>query len=145
MTELVRFNRILVRDGIIGGSNGDFYGQWNPNLPMYSPEISQSMTLTRFGEIKSSIKLYNKNAENSRDQEGYKPAYKFDLPYKSLVANTNAISVKDDENPVIDDSSWPHFGYGEAESGICGRLSQNNKFAKVGFGNLFEIGRGFRM
>ena len=94
MTELVRFNRILVRDGIIGGSNGDFYGQWNPNLPMYSPEISQSMTLTRFGEIKSSIKLYNKNAENSRDQEGYKPAYKFDLPYNALVANTNAILAK---------------------------------------------------
>ena len=41
MAELVQFNRILVRDGVLGGSNGALYGQWNPNSPMYSPEISQ--------------------------------------------------------------------------------------------------------
>ena len=35
--ELVRSNVILVRDGVIGGSNGTLYEQWNPNFPVYSP------------------------------------------------------------------------------------------------------------
>ena len=80
VTELVQFNRILVRDGVLGGSNGALYERWNPNSPMYSPEISQSMTLTSFGEIKRNIKLCNNDAAKSRDQEGYYPACKFDLP-----------------------------------------------------------------
>ena len=49
-----------------------------------------------------------------------------------LVANTNTISAKADENQVIDEPSWPHCGYGEAGSGICGRLYQSKKFAKGG-------------
>ena len=40
--------------------------------------------------------------------------------------------MKDDENQVIDESSWPHCGYGEAGYVINGRLSQNKKFAKGG-------------
>ena len=132
MDKLVRFNGILVGDGVIGGSNGALYKRWNPNSPIYSPEIAQSMTLTRFGEIKSNIKLCNNDESNSRDQEGYNPTYKVDLHYKALVANTNAISAKDDENQVIYEPSWPHCGYGEAISGICGILSQNKKVTKGG-------------
>ena len=56
------------------------------------------MTLTSFCEIKRNIKLCKNDSAKSRDQEGYDPAYKFDLPYKALVANTNTISAKDDEN-----------------------------------------------
>ena len=59
MTEIVGFNGIPVRFGIIGGSNGALYEQWNPNLPMHSPEIAQYMTLTRFCEIKMNIKMCN--------------------------------------------------------------------------------------
>ena len=70
VTYLFRFNGIPVRFGIIGGSNGALYEQWNPNLPMHSPEIAQYMTLTRFCEIKRNIKLCNKDAAKSRDQEG---------------------------------------------------------------------------
>ena len=33
---------------------------------------------------------------------------------------------------MIDESSWTHCGYGEAGSGICGRLSQNKNFSKCG-------------
>ena len=90
------------------------------------------MPLKKFGGTNMKINLCNNDAEKSRHQEGYDPAYKFDLPYKDLVANTNKISGKDDENQVIDDSSWTHCGYGEARSGIFGRLSQNKKFAKGG-------------
>ena len=63
------------------------------------------MTLTRFGEIKRNIKLFNNDTDKSRDQEGYNTAYNFYLPYKALVSNTNATSAKDDNNQVIDKSS----------------------------------------
>ena len=92
------------------------YEIWNLNSPMHSPEIDRAMTLTRFGETKINTKLCNNNAENIRDQERYYHAYKFDLPHKDLVANTNAISENPDENQVIYESSWPHYGYGEAGS-----------------------------
>ena len=88
------------------------------------------MTLTRFGEIKRNINLWNNDAAKARYQEGYNTAYNFYLPYKDLVVNTNTISVKDDENQVIDESSGPHCGYGDAGSGIFVRLYQNNKCEK---------------
>ena len=78
VTELVLFNGILVRDGILGGSNGTFYKRWNNNSPMYSPEIAQAMTLQRFGKIKSNINLYTNNSAKSIYQEVYDPAYKID-------------------------------------------------------------------
>ena len=74
MTELVQFNGILVRDDVLGKSNGALYERWNPNSPMYSPKFSQAMTLTRFVEIKRNINMSNKYAAKSRDQEGYNPA-----------------------------------------------------------------------
>ena len=54
------------------------------------------MTLTGFDEIKRNIKLCNHDAAKSRDQECYNPAYKFDLTYKALFENNNAISAKAD-------------------------------------------------
>jgi hypothetical protein len=48
------------------------------------------------------------------------------------VSNTNAISLKADENQVVDETSWPHCGYSESGSVVCGRLSQNKKIAKGG-------------
>ena len=68
MDEIVRFNGILVRDGVLGGSNGSLYEQWNPNLPIYSPEITQAMTLIKFEEIKRNTKLCNNDTAKSRDQ-----------------------------------------------------------------------------
>ena len=125
MTDLVQFNGILLRDGVLGGSNGALYEKWNTNSPIYSPEISQSMVLTSVYEIKWNTKLCNNNEEKSRYQKGneLQPCIKNNLPYKALVENTNAISAKGNENKVNDDSSWPHYGYSEAGSGVCGRLS----------------------
>jgi hypothetical protein len=55
--ELLHFFGILVRDGVLGGSHGALDQRWNPHSPMYCHDIAQSMTLTRFGEIKRNIKL----------------------------------------------------------------------------------------
>ena len=89
------------------------------------------MILPTFGKNKRNINPCNKYPAKSKYQEGYDPAYKLDLPYKDLVENTNTISEKAEENQVIDESSCPYCGYGEAGSGICGRLSPK-QFAKGG-------------
>ena len=107
-----------MRYGVLGRSNVALYEQCNTSSPIYSPEIYQAMTLIRFGEIKINIKLCNNDSMKSRYQEGYDLTYKFDLPYKALVENTNTISAKYDESQVINDFSWPHCGYGEAGSGV---------------------------
>ena len=99
---------------------------------MYSLKISQATTLPIFGEIKRKIKLCNDDAANSRHQNGYNTTYKFDLPYKDFVSNTKSISVKTDNNQMIDKSSWTRCGYGEAGSEICGRLFQKKNFEKCG-------------
>ena len=39
VNDLVQFNRIMVRNGILDGSKGDLYEQWNPRSPMYIPEF----------------------------------------------------------------------------------------------------------
>ena len=75
----------MVRDGVLGVSNGTLYKRCNPDSPMYIPEISQAMTLTRFGEIKRNVKLCNNDAAKSRYQEVHNPAYKSKLPHKALV------------------------------------------------------------
>ena len=68
MTELVRFNGILVRNVVIGGSDGALYKQWTPNSPMYSPQIAQAMTLTRFGKIKRNTNLCSNDSAKSSEQ-----------------------------------------------------------------------------
>ena len=130
--DIVRYFAILIWDGVLGGSHGALYQRWDPNSPKYSPDIVAAMSLSRFGEIKRFIKLCNNDKGRKRGEPGYDPAYKFDLPYRVLVDNTNTITAKADENLTIDETSWPHCGYGEAQSGICGRLSQNKKIVKCG-------------
>ena len=57
--ELVTFDGVLVRDGVLGGTQGALHRRWDKLGPCYSPEIARMMTLTRFGELKRNIKLCN--------------------------------------------------------------------------------------
>ncbi len=129
--ELLCHDGILVQDGVLGGSDGALYQRWDTSSPMYSSLIANSMTLTRYGELKRNKKLCVNISSPKPDQPGYDPAYKYDLIYKTLVHNTNAISKKADENQVLDESTWGHGGFGEAGSGITTRL-MNKKVSKGG-------------
>lgn len=130
--ELLHFDGVLFHDGVLGGSNGALYRRWNKNIACcYSKDIATSMTLTRYGEIKRNLKLCNNDTAPKRSQQGYNPGYKYDLIYKAIVHNTNAITLKADETQVIDETTWGHSGYGESKTGITGRL-RNKKVSKGG-------------
>ena len=129
--ELLCHDGILFLDGALGGSNGALYRRWDPSSIMFSKQIADAMTLTRYGELKRNKKLCVNEFHHDRQHPKYNPAYKYDLVYKAIVTNTNAISAKADESQVIDETTWGHSGYGESGSGITGRL-QNKKVSKGG-------------
>jgi hypothetical protein len=66
--ELTNFDGILVRDGVLGGSQGALYRRWERNGPCFAEDIASTMTLTRFGELKRSIKLCNNDRAPKRGE-----------------------------------------------------------------------------
>ena len=70
------------------------------------------MTLTRYAEIKRHVKLCVNGIAPKRGESNFNPGYKYDLVYKAVVFNTNSISLKADENQVIDETTWGHRGFG---------------------------------
>ena len=70
--ELVNFHGIIVRDGVIGSSNGAIHLRWKEGDVCYNEEIANTMTLTRFGEIKRNLKLCINTSKDhpSRGQPG---------------------------------------------------------------------------
>ena len=129
--EILHFDGVLFHDGTLGGSNGALYRRWDKTNDCYSKIIAESMTITRHNELKRNLKLCNNSEVAKRGQPGYDPGKKYDLVWKCIVDNTNAISKKADETQVIDESTWGHAGFGEKGTGITGRL-RNKKVAKGG-------------
>ena len=122
-----KFDGALIHDGVLGGSNGAIYRRWDPDNVCFSKHISEGLSATRFCELKRAKKLCHNGSSPKRGQPGYDPAYKFTLIYDTIVHNTNAITKYADENQVIDESTWGHGGYGEAGSGLTGRLLNKPK------------------
>ena len=129
--ELLCHDGVLFMDGVLGGSEGALYQRWDDTSPMYSPHITNSMTMTRWCELKRNKKLCVNETAKKRGDPGYDPSYKFDLVYNCFVFNTNTLTKKADENQVLDESTYGHAGYGEAGSGIITRLT-NKKVNKGG-------------
>lgn len=101
------------------------------------------MRLTRFGELKRSIKLCHNGSCPQCGQDGYDPAYKFDLIWRVMTFNCNAITARAEENQTIDETTWGHAGFGEAGSGITSHL-RNKKVNKGGQTTLISDSRRFR-
>ena len=141
--ELANFDGILVMDGVLGSSDGALHRRWEIGGSCYNESIAKTMTLTRFGQLKRSFKLCHNNSEKKRGEEGYNPAYKYDLIYKAMVNNTKVITKYADENQTVDETTWGHAGYGEAGSGLTGRL-MNKKVNKGGQTTIMSDSRRFR-
>ena len=66
--ELVNFDGILVRDGVLGGTQGALHRRWESDGPCYCKLIANAMTLTRYGELKRAIKLNNNDKAPKRGE-----------------------------------------------------------------------------
>jgi len=119
LPELIHFHGALIRDGVKGGSNGGIHRRWSQGSSAYDIDIANTMTLTRFHQIKRVIKLNNNlTAAKSSDEPGYDPAYKLAKLFDVLVHNTNAVTKTADLDLCGDESTWGFMGYGERGSGL---------------------------
>ena len=111
--ELVVFHGVLVRDGVKGGSKGALYRLWDTTGSCYDPEVASVMSFTRWKEIRRVIKL-NDNARSwPKNSPLYNPAHKYDLVYKAIVNNCNALTKYAELDLCIDEMTWKFMGYGE--------------------------------
>ena len=66
-----------------------------------------------------------------RGQLGYDPGYKYNLVYKCMTKNCNAILKRADQNLTLDETTWGHGGYGEAGSGLVSSLLNKKSTKEV--------------
>ena len=71
LKELTNFDGILIRDGVLGGSQGALHRRWEKDGPCFAQEIARIMTLARFCEIKRSLKLCNNHEAPKKGQGKY--------------------------------------------------------------------------
>ena len=110
----------------------------------YNYGIENTMTLTRSGELKMNLKLCHNGSVPKRGMPNYNLAYKYDLIYKTMVHNCNAITKKADENQTVDETTWGHAGYGEAGSGLTTGRLHNKKVNKGGQTTIMSNSRRFQ-
>jgi len=122
LPELVRFDGVVVRDGVRGGSDGAVYRRWDAQGVSHDAQVINSMTLARWLQIKRVYKLCDNGRAKKRGEEGYNPAYKYDFIYEVLVHNVNALTKHAELDLCGDETTWGHGGYGEAGSGLVGRI-----------------------
>ena len=118
--ELMLFHGILVRDGVRGGSKGALFRLWDSTTSCYDPEVANVMSLSRWRQIRMVIKMNDNSQSPPKLTPGYNPAHKYDLVYKCVVNNTNALTKYAELDQCGDEMTWKFMGYGE--SGVVYRI-----------------------
>ena len=141
--ELVHWDGILVRDGALGGSNGALFRRWLIGETMFDPAIHDTMSYDRFLQIKRTYKLCNNYSAAPRGDPKYNPAYKYDLIFKAMVHNCNSVTKYGDSDLCGDETTFPHMGYGEANTGLLKRLGQTKPGITRGMQTvmIFDVNR----
>ena len=142
--ELVRWDGVLTRDGVLGGSNGAILRRFDTRKDnaMFAAEIYKAISKTRWLEIKRVIKLCNNLTAKKPGEQGYNPAYKYDLIYDVLTHNVNAITKYAGLDLCGDETTWGHQGFAEAGSGITSLIMGKPGISKGGqIVMIFDIDR----
>ena len=131
-TELLYFDMALVRDGVVGGSDGAIYRRWQPGKKTYDADIAASLTWSCWKEIKRVLKLCDNSTAKKRGEEGYDLAYKFDYIVKCLVHNINCITEDAELDLCGDETTWAHMGFGERLTALLARIMRKPGVTKGG-------------
>jgi hypothetical protein len=89
--DLLKFDMVVVKDGVLGGNDETVYCHWQEGDCNYFKVVANSMTHTCLLQIKQVYKLNDNDLVAKRGEPNYDPAYKYDYLYKVLVHNTNAV------------------------------------------------------
>jgi hypothetical protein len=88
LKELVRFDGIVMCDGVKGGSKGAIYIRWQDGAD-FCEYVTKAQNHTRWLQIKHTYKLNLNSTTAKRGQEGYDPAYKYNYIYDTVIKNAN--------------------------------------------------------
>ena len=119
--DFVRFDSVVVRDGVHGGSSGAIYLRWDKRSTCFDQDIADSMTHTRWLQLKRIFKLCDNDTAPRRGQEGYNPAYKYDYIFRYIIENLNAITKYADLDLCGDETTFPTQAFGEAGCNLVAR------------------------
>jgi hypothetical protein len=127
----LQFDGVMIRDGVKGGSNGAIHWQWMDGAD-YDSLVQASITHTRWLQIKRVLKLNINQTSPKCGEEGYDPAFKFDMLYDVLISNLNAIMKYTEADQCRDETTWGHGRYREEGSGLAGRIMGKPGIAQGG-------------
>ncbi|EJK67882.1 hypothetical protein THAOC_11015, partial [Thalassiosira oceanica] len=138
--EMLKFMGVPIRHGALDGKPSTLYYRWAKDDDRYSSLIDDSISMTRFRELKSNFKLNNNDHVAGRGTDGYDPCNKYDYMCQSLTHNMNYFTEKADDDVTVDETTWGHGG----ENGECGGRLKNKPFPKGGQTvMLFDISRRY--
>jgi hypothetical protein len=121
LDELVHYNGVVMHDGVHKGSNRVLHHRWM-ECADHDDKIDMRMWHGRWHQIKRVVKKCNNDGVPKQGQDGYDPACKYDMLWEVLFANVNAISKHAELDLCSDKITWGHGGFGEAGSGLVGRI-----------------------
>ncbi|KAL7528119.1 hypothetical protein ACHAXR_005384 [Thalassiosira sp. AJA248-18] len=137
---LVRWTAVPIRHGAREGKPGSIHNRWIRDDCEYDSLIADSMTMSRWRQIKAVFKLNNNLAAPKRGQEGYDPCSKYDFIFKTVVHNMNNLTKQAEKDAALDESTWGFGGY-MADTG--GRL-KNKPVGKGGQTTMiFDVTRRY--
>ena len=106
----------------------------------YDNAITNNMTYSQWCQIKSVFKLNNNLTSPGRGKEGYDPAAKYDLIYRTICHNMNHFTLLAELDATLDELTWGFGGY----MGDCGGRLINKPVGKGGQTTMvFDISRRY--
>lgn len=131
--EMLQFDGILMRDGVLGGSvDGGIHRRWKKESSCYDSLIANTMSHTRFLQLKRTLKLNDNSKAKKAKEDGYDPAYKYDMIYATMCHNVRALTQSASLDLCADETSWAHQGFGERGSGLLSRIFNKPGITKGG-------------
>ena len=132
MQEFLRWDGVIVRDGVRGGGNGALYRRWMANTSCSDAITQNAMSRNRWNSLKRIYKLNNNDVDKKRGEEGYDPTSKYDLIYDVLTSNVRCLTKYADLDLTGDETTWGFQGFGEKGSKVVSRIKGKPGVTKGG-------------
>ena len=124
---MVRWLAVPIRHGVRDGSVSGIPRRWLSADADYDNAFANNMTYSRWQQIKSVFKKLNNNLTSpGHGKEGYDPAAKYDLIYRTICHNMNHFTLLAELDATLDELTWGFGGY----MGDCGGRLINKPIGK---------------
>ena len=120
--EFLRWDGILIRDGVRGGGDGSIYRRWMKGTSAFDEYCDNALGYERWVQLKRIMKLNNNDLAKKKGEDGYNPAAKYDLIYDVITSNVRAITKNAELDLTGDETTWAFQGYGEKGAKVVYRV-----------------------